>query len=135
MMAAFNVSQIDLTEFGYPQTTSFVDPMTAAFQAKNCADYPGSCPKDGKPIDYANVRSKILPDFFKTNAYPDAAKFEKAEDDYYIAHPDVVIASSTAKTSTTAQTSTTLQTSTTAKTSTTTAKTSSTAKASTTTKS
>lgn len=130
MMAAFNVSQIDLTEFGYPEKVSFVDPMTQDFRAKNCADFPGSCPSNGNPIDLSIVTSKILPGFYATNAYPDVAKFEKAEDDYYIAHPigsapsstkgggnggSSTSASTTLKTSTTSKASTSAAASTTVK--------------------
>ncbi len=33
-MAAFNVTQVDLTSFGYPQNVTFNDPLAPAFLAK-----------------------------------------------------------------------------------------------------
>jgi bilirubin oxidase len=73
MMAAFNVSKVDLTTFGYPDTINFIDPMTPLFRAK---------PVTG-PTDLGQIQSVLLPYFQNLDAYPDAAFIEKALDDYY----------------------------------------------------
>lgn len=72
MMAAFNVSQVDLTSFGYPEKVSFNDPMAPLFQAKA---YTGT--------DLGQVHDVLLPYFQNLDAYPDAAAVEKALDQYY----------------------------------------------------
>jgi bilirubin oxidase len=119
MMAAFNVSQIDLTDFGYPQNVSFIDPMTTQFQAKKCSDYLGACPSGDTKIDLTKIKSEILPGFAGTHAYPDSDKFEQAEEAYYSSFSlgvSTVSSKSTAKSSTSVS-STTLRSSTVATTS------------------
>lgn len=73
MMAAFNVSDVDLTAYGYPETVKFMDPMADLFRAKS---YPGS-------TDLNQVKDVLLPYFQNLDAYPDASSVEKALDDYY----------------------------------------------------
>jgi len=71
-MAAFNVSEIDLTAYGYPPTVSFIDPMTPQFQA---ATWTGT--------DLDQIKNVVLPGFVGLHAYPDALKYESDLDDYY----------------------------------------------------
>ncbi|KAI6711800.1 bilirubin oxidase [Diplocarpon mali] len=75
MMAAFNVSQVDLSSLGYPEKVSFNDPMAPLFRAKA---YVGT--------DLGQVENVLLPYFQNLDAYPNAAAVEKALDEYY-AHP------------------------------------------------
>lgn len=75
MMAAFNVSQVDLSSFGYPEKVSFNDPMASLFRAKSYSS-----------TDIGQVHDVLLPYFQNLDAYPDAALIEKALDDYY-EHP------------------------------------------------
>lgn len=97
MMAAFNVSQIDLSTYGYPQKISFNDPMSSLFRSKT---YTGT--------DLSQVKDVLLPYFQNLDAYPDSHEIEKALDDHYKNPPS-------SKSSTPANTpSTTLQTRTTA---------------------
>ena len=72
-MAAFNVSNIDLTDYGYPEDISFVDPMSSTFRAK---PYSGT-------TDLDQIRQERLPWFASLNAYPDAVKVESALHDYW----------------------------------------------------
>jgi bilirubin oxidase len=71
MMAAFNVSA--LSDFGYPETTRFLDPMEERWRAK--------------PISSADDSQKALYDkcalFEALEAYTDEGKLENALDDYY----------------------------------------------------
>jgi bilirubin oxidase len=71
MMAAFNVSA--LSDFGYPETTRFLNPMEERWRAK--------------PISSADDSQKALYDkcalFEALEAYTDEGKLEKALDDYY----------------------------------------------------
>ncbi|CAG8978392.1 hypothetical protein HYALB_00009978 [Hymenoscyphus albidus] len=72
MMAAFNVTDVDLSSYGYPDKVSFNDPMAPLFRAKA---YTGT--------DLNQVKNVLLPYFQNLNAYPDAAAVEKALDYYY----------------------------------------------------
>jgi len=72
MMAAFNVSDIDLTEYGYPEATKFSDPMAPLFTSKK---YTGT--------DMGQIQNVLLPYFQNMGAYPDAQKVEKALEDYW----------------------------------------------------
>ncbi|KAK0119247.1 hypothetical protein ONS95_008098 [Cadophora gregata] len=90
MMAAFNVSQVDLSTYGYPEKVSFNDPMAPLFRAKA---YSGT--------DMAAVQDVMLPGMQNMDAYPDAKAMEKALDDYYKNPP-------TSKTSSTATSTTTV---------------------------
>jgi len=85
MMAAFNVSQVDLSTFGYPEKVSFNDPMAPLFRAKS---YSGT--------DMGQIHDVLLPYFQNLDAYPDAASVEKALDDYYAHPPSSSAPSSTA---------------------------------------
>lgn len=71
-MAAFNVSDVDLTEWGYPDKVSFMDPMSSLFRAKT---YTGT--------DLGQVRDVLLPYFQNLDAYPNPSFVENALDDYY----------------------------------------------------
>jgi bilirubin oxidase len=73
MMAAFNVSKVDLTTFGYPDTINFIDPMAPLFRAK---------PITG-PTDLGQIQSVVLPYFQNLDAYPDGLVIEQALKDYY----------------------------------------------------
>lgn len=90
MMAAFNVSEVDLSTFGYPQTVSFNDPMEPLFRAKS---YSGS--------DMSAIQDVMLPGMQNMDAYPDAKAMEKALDDYYKNPPTSSKSSSTAASTTT----------------------------------
>jgi bilirubin oxidase len=74
MMAAFNVSDVDLTALGYPETTSFGDPMAPVFRAK---PYTGT--------DLYQVKNVLLPYFHNLNAYPNTTAVELALSNYYAA--------------------------------------------------
>lgn len=76
MMAAFNVSQVDLSTFGYPEKVSFNDPMAPLFRAKT---YTGT--------DLGQIQNVLLPYFQNLDAYPDSLAVEKALDDYYASPP------------------------------------------------
>lgn len=71
MMAAFNVTKVDLSELGYPETVDFGDPMSELFSAK---------PFAGTNIN--QVSDVMLPYFQNLNAYPDAKMIIKALDEY-----------------------------------------------------
>ncbi|EPE28147.1 Cupredoxin [Glarea lozoyensis ATCC 20868] len=73
MMAAFNVSKVDLTTFGYPDTINFIDPMAPLFRAK---------PITG-PTDLGQIQNVLLPYFQNLDAYPDGLVIEQALKDYY----------------------------------------------------
>ncbi|TVY16209.1 Bilirubin oxidase [Lachnellula arida] len=77
MMAAFNVSQVDLSAFGYPKTTSFIDPMTPAFRSK-----PGSA------AYLADIPVGVLKRFQDLNAYPDSRGVENALRGFYATATD-----------------------------------------------
>ncbi|KAH6671344.1 oxidase cueO precursor [Halenospora varia] len=111
MMAAFNVSQVDLSTFGYPEKVSFNDPMAPLFRAKSFSG-----------TDLNQVRDVLLPYFQNIDAYPDADSVLKALDDYYKNPPSTskTTTSSSASTVVTVPTSSTLVTSTTKKSTTTT---------------
>ena len=72
MMAAFNVTDVDLTDYGYPETTKFSDPMSPLFAAKK---YTGS--------EIGQIHDVLLPYFQNLDAYPNPEAVEKALDDYY----------------------------------------------------
>jgi bilirubin oxidase len=72
MMAAFNVSQVDLSTYGYPEKISFNDPMSSLFRSKT---YSGT--------DLSQIKDVLLPYFQNLNAYPDSHEVEKALDNYY----------------------------------------------------
>ena len=86
MMAAFNVTDVDLTDYGYPETTKFSDPMAPLFLSKK---YTGT--------DMGQIRDVLLPYFQNLNAYPNPKEVEKALDDYY-KNPKTKSSSSTSST-------------------------------------
>jgi bilirubin oxidase len=88
MMAAFNVSTINLADYGYPEQADFSDPMSELFCAK---------PYTGTNI--GQVESVLLPYYQNLDAYPDAAYVQSALDAYYTSLPK-----STTKTFTTVTT-------------------------------
>lgn len=99
-MAAFNVSKVDLTTFGYPEKYNFGDPMEPLFRAKA---YSGT-------TDLVQIKNALLPSFQNLDAYPDAQAVEKALDDYYnslatktTASTSTVVKSSKATTTTTSR--------------------------------
>lgn len=71
-MAAFNVTKVDLTDWGYPESVDFGDPMSKLFSAK---PYAGASSKD-------QLENVLLPYFQNLDAYPDAESVIKALDDY-----------------------------------------------------
>ena len=79
MMAAFNVTDIDLSQYGYPHDTSFIDPMSPAYQAKKVSSLQFA---QGTPEYLADIPN-TLKKFADLNAYPEADKVEEAEADYY----------------------------------------------------
>lgn len=71
-MAAFNVTA--LSDFGYPETTRFIDPMEDRFRAK---------PYTGTTIPDVQT---ILASFSALNAYSNVADIEEALDEYWETH-------------------------------------------------
>lgn len=78
-MAAFNVSSVDLSAFGYPDDATFTDPMAAIWRSK---------PRTG-PTDITEIQSTILPLFAGLGAYPSTAGVEAALEEYYVDHAAV----------------------------------------------
>lgn len=68
-MGAFNVTA--LSDFNYPETTRFIDPMEPRFRAK---------PYNGFTVAEAN---SALEFFSSLNAYTDADGIENALDQYW----------------------------------------------------
>ena len=60
MMAAFNVTDIDLTALGYGDAVSFVDPLTEQFAAKPLPS----------GDDIASIQANVLPAFAALDVYP-----------------------------------------------------------------
>ncbi|CAG8977175.1 hypothetical protein HYALB_00003396 [Hymenoscyphus albidus] len=73
MMAAFNVTSVDLSSYGYPDNTNFTDPMAAIWRAK---------PRNG-PTNMSQVQSTILPLFAGLGAYPSTDSVEHALEQVY----------------------------------------------------
>jgi FtsP/CotA-like multicopper oxidase with cupredoxin domain len=90
MMAAINISDVDLTKFGYKDTvslprsfspsnliqTSFIDPLTPLFRAQ---------PFTGTNLD--NIKKETLPFFASLKAYPNADALDAALKSFYQNHP------------------------------------------------
>lgn len=72
MMAAFNVTS--LSDWGYPETTKFLDPMEARWRSK---DY------DDSKFTQQYIMTELLPSFSGLDAYEGYEEIEKALDDYY----------------------------------------------------
>ncbi|KAL2358047.1 bilirubin oxidase precursor [Cryomyces antarcticus] len=89
MMAAFNVTDIDLSSYGYSDKVSFVDPMIQQFQAK---PYSGT-------TDLAVVKNVTLRDFANLNAYPNGLAVESALEDYWSKQPTATTLVTSVKTS------------------------------------
>lgn len=85
MMAAFNVSQVDLSAFGYPETTSFIDPMTPAFRSKPVSSLPFP---QGSAQYLADIPVSVLKRFQDLNAYPDSKGVENALRSFYLTATD-----------------------------------------------
>ncbi|KAG9229152.1 bilirubin oxidase precursor [Amylocarpus encephaloides] len=81
MMAAFDATQVDLTELGYPQDILFNDPMAPDYR-----------PQKFTVTDLDDIKVNTLPQFQKSNAYPDVPDFESALSSWHKTH----VASSTA---------------------------------------
>jgi bilirubin oxidase len=75
MMAAFNVSA--LSDFGYPETTRFIDPMEERWRSKQITIEDDS---------QAALHDKCAL-FESLEAYNDVGKLEKALEDYYVNGP------------------------------------------------
>ncbi|KAF3001928.1 hypothetical protein E8E13_006759 [Curvularia kusanoi] len=71
MMAAFNVSS--LSDWGYPETTKFLDPMDEKYRSKA---------ENEEDKQKAKIEEKMY-EFQKMEAYDDVGKLEKALEDYY----------------------------------------------------
>jgi len=71
-MAAFNVSTINLADYGYPEQVDFGDPMSELF-----------CAKPYTSTNIRQVESVLLPYYQNLDAYPDAAYVQSALDAYY----------------------------------------------------
>ena len=67
-MAAFNVTDVDLSPWGYDDKFDFINPVTDLFKAK---PYPGT-------TDLATVKAVTLPFFQNLNAYPNVQAVEAA---------------------------------------------------------
>ena len=75
MMAAFNVSALE--DFGYRETTHFVDPMEQRWRSKN-----GDPAKSTKQF----IEGNLLPMFDQTEAYRKHKEVEEALDAYWGEH-------------------------------------------------
>ncbi|CZR62701.1 related to bilirubin oxidase [Phialocephala subalpina] len=76
MMAAFNVTDVDLSAFGYPDNATFTDPMAAIWRSK---------PRLAA-TDLQDVQGNILPLFAGLGAYPSTENVEHALQEYYVDH-------------------------------------------------
>ncbi|KAL0636923.1 hypothetical protein Q9L58_004145 [Maublancomyces gigas] len=72
MMAAFNVTS--LSDFGYPETTKFVDPMDPQFRAKPYREFSAAEVED------------VLISFSELSAYYDVEEIKYALDEYWASH-------------------------------------------------
>ncbi|KAH8155670.1 uncharacterized protein LAJ45_00680 [Morchella importuna] len=95
MMAAFNVTQ--LVDFGYPETTKFIDPMEERWRDK---------PYDDKAKDLKIVKSETLPFFSSLDAYAHVGQINDALDQYFLAKSSSTPTSSTKTSTSTTKTST-----------------------------
>ncbi|KAH7089359.1 bilirubin oxidase precursor [Auriculariales sp. MPI-PUGE-AT-0066] len=76
MLAAFNVSDLPTTDFGFPDTNHLNDPMDSRFQAK-----PGV-----GPFSINTVKTKDLPDLSATGAYANIPQTVAALRQYWATH-------------------------------------------------
>ncbi|KAL8654429.1 MAG: hypothetical protein Q9226_003442 [Calogaya cf. arnoldii] len=79
MMAAFNVSVLE--DFGYKETTHFIDPMEERWLAKS---------EDPAKSTQAYVEGTLLPMFDATNAYKNVKETEEALDKYWSTRGGVI---------------------------------------------
>lgn len=90
MMAAFNVSS--LSDFGYPETTKFIDPMEERWRSRNY---------DASKFTEQGVQDRLY-EFYMLDAYDKVDDVEKALESYYAnGPPKTTLATSTIKASTT----------------------------------
>ncbi|RDW80808.1 hypothetical protein BP5796_05506 [Coleophoma crateriformis] len=89
MMAAFNVTV--LQDFGYPETTKFIDPMEQRWRSKTI---------DPAAFTEEYITGTLLPMFAGLDAYGSEAKIEQALDDYYKTRTAGPVAASTRASST-----------------------------------
>lgn len=75
-MAAFNVTDVDLSAFGYPDNATFTDPMAAIWRSK---------PRLAA-TDLQDIQDNILPLFAGLGAYPSTQGVEHALQEYYTTH-------------------------------------------------
>lgn len=75
MMAAFNVSALE--DFGYHETTHFVDPMEQRWRSKN---------EDPAKSTQQYIEGSLLPMFDQTDAYRKHKEVEEALDEYWGEH-------------------------------------------------
>ncbi|KAF2729120.1 oxidase cueO precursor [Polyplosphaeria fusca] len=92
MMAAFNVSS--LGEWGYPETTYFIDPMEEQYRSKK---------EEGRDFEEEHIQER-LKEFYLMDAYKDVDKVEEALVSYWNAGgpnqaPKTTLATSTTKAS------------------------------------
>ncbi|KAJ4288088.1 hypothetical protein N0V90_012105 [Kalmusia sp. IMI 367209] len=106
MMAAFNVSS--LSDWGYPETTKFIDPMEERWRSK---DY------DDSAFTEQGIQNRLY-EFHMLEAYDKVNDVEAALESYYAnGPPKTTLATSTVKASTTASSTTSKAASTTKSTS------------------
>jgi hypothetical protein len=74
-MAAFNVSDVDLSSFGYPDNATFTDPMAEIWRSK---------PITGT-TNLQDIQDTILPLFAGLGAYPPTEEVEAALKAYHLA--------------------------------------------------
>jgi len=75
-MAAFNVSSVDLSSFGYPDNATFTDPMAAIWRSKPIVG----------PTSLQDIQNNILPLFAGLGAYPPTVAVEAALQAYHAAN-------------------------------------------------
>ena len=95
MMAAFNVSS--LSDFGYPETTKFIDPMEQRWRSK---DY------DDSAFTEQGVQQRLY-DFYMLDAYEHVNDVEKALESYYANGPPKTTLATSTKAAVTPSSSTT----------------------------
>lgn len=87
MLAAFNVTA--LQDFGYPETTRFIDPMESRYRAVSFqdGDFAGSAPNvfGTGPFSRDQIESKVNW-FISLNAYKDVDGVEAALKSYWATH-------------------------------------------------
>lgn len=78
MMAAFNVTA--LADFGYNETTRYMDPMEDRWRAKKMED--GDYENRTGPFSEESIRA-MVEEYTTANPYSDVNEVEKALDDYW----------------------------------------------------